>query len=114
MSKLKDGDVLRSITVNASVNIAAELALKASVDLTSLYVTQEVNKLQPASADFKVVLVKGVEAISVDEYLGNVAPKIIARHLANNYTELYDTVKAVQAELESWKVEIVYNDTLLA
>lgn len=114
MSKLKDGDVLRSITVKASVNIAAELALKASVDLTSLYVTQEVNKLQPASADFKVVLVKGVEAISVDEYLGNVAPKIIARHLANNYTELYDTVKVVQAELESWKVEIVYHDTLLA
>lgn len=114
MSKLKDGDVLESIKVKASVNIAVELALKATVDLTSLYVSQEVNKLQPTSADFKVVLVKGAEAISVDEYLGNVAPKIIARHLANNYTELYDTVKVAQAELESWKVEIVYNGSLLA
>lgn len=114
MSKLKDGDILRSIKVKASVNIAAELALKVVLDLTSLYISQEANKLQPTGADFKVVLVKGDEAISVDEYLGNVAPEIIARHLANNYTELYDTVKVAQAGLESWKVEIIYNGTLLA
>lgn len=108
MSELKDGELLDSVKIQGSAEIAVRLSADMVAMLTSLYVSQKINEIKLETADFNVVLVKNGKAISVDEMVGNVFADKVTDFLAKNITRLYDVVDIVQQELEQWDVELVY------
>ena len=108
MKELKDGDLLRSTTIKANAESSLEITFNAIAMVTSLYVSQKVNELEPETADFKVVFVKDGKAISVDEMIGNVLTNKVIEFLADDVTKIYDAVKLAQQELERWDVDLVY------
>lgn len=108
MKELQDGELLNSTVIQAKAESALGLSFNAITMVTSLYVSQKVNELEPETADFKVVFEKDGKAISVDEMIGNVLTNKVIEFLADDVTKIYDAVKLVQQELEQWGVDLVY------
>lgn len=108
MKELQDGELLNSTVIQAKVESALGLSFNAIEMVTSLYVSQKINELEPETADFIVVFEKDGKAISVDEMIVNVLTNKVLEFLADDITKIYEAVKLVQQELEQWGVDLVY------
>lgn len=109
---MKDGDLLNSMAVKANAENMRETIFNALATVTSLYISQKVNELKPATADFKVVFVKDNNVISIDEMVGNVLMDKVIEFLTDDVTKIYDAVKLLQQELEQWNVELIFKNQI--